>query len=102
MTTAKGGAPIGHTLKRQVAKGTRIARHPGKVRLIVDVDEETFAHLRHRALLSGTSMAEQIRTVIEWGLDSEKPRAKSSLIPIPGAYRRKGAVVSDHTSPEKP
>ncbi len=63
-------APLGHTQKREPARGT--PSRPGYLRLIVDLEEQTFAELRRRAVAEKTSVAEQIRTVIEWGLESAK------------------------------
>lgn len=63
-------APLGHTRKREPAHG--VPSRPGYLRLIVDLEEETFAELRRRALAENTSVAEQIRAVVEWGLESAR------------------------------
>jgi hypothetical protein len=38
------------------------------MRIVVSFDDETFAAIRQRALAGGTSFAEQVRLLCEWGL----------------------------------
>lgn len=59
-----------HTSKRPVANGTRYAN--GKRSANIFFDEETFLTLRTRAQCEGTSFSEQVRTLIEWGLESAR------------------------------
>ncbi|MCG8506197.1 MAG: hypothetical protein MI755_16455 [Sphingomonadales bacterium] len=55
-----------HTQKRPVARGVRKDR---KLAVVVAFDEETFDAIRQRAISEGTSFGEQVRTLVEWGLD---------------------------------
>lgn len=41
-------------------------------RIVVGFDPETFDQMRSRAVKAGTSMGEQIRLLVEWGLEAEK------------------------------
>jgi hypothetical protein len=41
-------------------------------KIVIIIDDETFAEVRRRAVKAGTSVAEQMRILIEWGLMSEK------------------------------
>lgn len=54
----------------RVAKGVtdrRVAR-----RVVIAFDDETFATIRQRAIAAETSFAEQVRLLVEWGLETEK------------------------------
>jgi hypothetical protein len=62
-------APVGHTQKRPIAKGSRKA--DGRLGVVCYLDEDTFATIRARAEAQKTSFGEQIRTLIEWGLEAE-------------------------------
>ena len=55
------------TKRRIPAKGVRKGCNVG---LVVRLDDETFDTIRERAVKHGTSVAEQIRLLIEWGLES--------------------------------
>jgi hypothetical protein len=57
---------------QDVARGTRDKRHPGYVSTVVRLDEETFAAIRQRAIAQRTSFGEQVRTLLEWGLETER------------------------------
>ena len=59
-----------HTQKRPVARGVRKAN--GMVAIVVHFPEDTFQEIRERALAEGTSWSEQARTLVEWGLESER------------------------------
>ncbi len=52
---------------RKVARGVR--HGPNDMRIVVSFDDETFATIRQRALDDGTSFAEQVRLLCEWGLE---------------------------------
>jgi hypothetical protein len=41
------------------------------VQIVVSFDPETFAEIRGRAIQQQTSFAEQIRLLVEWGLEAE-------------------------------
>ena len=51
------------------ARGVEIAG--GRRQVVVKMDTSQFEEVRDRALREGTSLAEQIRLLIEWGLESE-------------------------------
>lgn len=53
-----------------VARG--FVRKPGRVSLVVTFDAGTFGIMRRRALAENTSVGEQVRTLVEWGLESAK------------------------------
>lgn len=44
----------------------------GLVKCVVALDPDTFAEVRRRALREGTSFAEQVRLLIEWGLMADE------------------------------
>ncbi len=54
----------------KVARGVR--HGPNDMRIVVSFDDETFATIRQRALDNGTSFAEQVRQLCEWGLEAEE------------------------------
>lgn len=47
-------------------------KHGQMKSIYVALDPDTFDHLASRAKKEKTSMSEQIRTMVEWGLESEK------------------------------
>ncbi len=55
--------------KKIPAKG---CREHGKVKVVCAFDEEMFQAVRARAIKRGGSMAEEIRTLIEWGLEADQ------------------------------
>ena len=65
-------APGTHTAKRPPASGSRKHHQNGKVGLVCYFEADTFDVLRARAVRENTSVAEQIRTLVEWGLESSK------------------------------
>ena len=56
-----------HTQKRQVAKG--VVQPNGTRGIVCYFDPETFEAIRERALRAGTSFGEQVRCLVEWGLE---------------------------------
>lgn len=56
---------IGST-RRGDASGT----HKGVRRIVVSFDDETFEIIRHQATKSGHSFAQQVRLLVEWGLEA--------------------------------
>lgn len=59
------GAPVKRRL--DPAKG---CVHRGRRRIVVDLDEDTFAQVAGRALKEGVSLAEMVRQLVEWGLEA--------------------------------
>ena len=60
--------------------GRPTARTPGRgvrregqnaLQIVVRFDDETFAQIRRRAVREGTSFGEQVRRLVEWGLEAE-------------------------------
>lgn len=45
-------------------------RHRKRLRLVCDIDPETFKVIRDTELPGCGSMAERIRTLLEWGLEA--------------------------------
>jgi hypothetical protein len=65
--------------------GVGFARHNGaQQRMIIGLDPETFMQVRRRAKPSGTSFAEQVGVLVEFGL--EMVRADDEA---PGAVRNR-------------
>lgn len=63
-------------MRRQLIAGRGIrkagsghADKPGLLRIVCAFDEETFAQIRGRAVKEQTSFAEQVRQLVEWGLE---------------------------------
>lgn len=54
---------------RRSEPGAGHADKPGLVRIVCAFDEETFAQIRGRAVKEQTSFAEQVRQLVEWGLE---------------------------------
>ena len=58
------------------------ARWDGKTnryrRTMVGFDEDVFAEIRGRAVTQHTSFAEQVRLLVEWGLEEDE-RARAGL-----------------------
>lgn len=59
-----------HTAKRPLAKGVKDPRFPEHTQIVVRVEDELFAVIRARAERERTSFSEQIRILLEWGLDA--------------------------------
>ncbi|MBO6858346.1 hypothetical protein [Roseibium sp.] len=64
-----------HTQKRPVAKGCIDPKRPGQRKVVLVLDDETFEQIRDMAIKDGTSFAEQIRLLVEWGLEAERAEA---------------------------
>jgi hypothetical protein len=62
------GGSIRHTQKVPVAVG---CMRKGMLKVVCAFDPETFEQIRNRAIKEGTSFAEQVRTLVEWGIDSD-------------------------------
>lgn len=60
MTVAKG------CIRRGDAHGD----HKCIRRIVVSFDDETFEEIRQRAVKAGTSFAEQVRLLVEFGMES--------------------------------
>jgi hypothetical protein len=67
--TASLGPPHGHTQKRSVARGCRKHRQHGRLGIVCYLDEDTFFAIRKRAVKEHTSFGEQVRILLEWGLE---------------------------------
>lgn len=61
---------MAHTQKREVARGTIDPRRPELRQTIVRMDAETFEEIRERAVREKTSFSEQVRLLLEWGLET--------------------------------
>lgn len=48
-------------------------------RIVVSFDDETFDTIRARAVENGTSFAEQVRELVEWGLDTYKAERSAKV-----------------------
>ncbi len=61
---------------KHVAKGA--IRNSGLITSTIHLDPEVFAEVRERAIREGTSFGEQVRLLVEWGLEqAEEPRRKA-------------------------
>ena len=74
-----------HTQKRPVATGAKRKKvAEGKVylvgrrRIVVDFDDDIFDAIRQRAIAQNTSFAEQVHTLVQWGLDEDDDCALSN------------------------
>ena len=56
----------------RVAKGVAqgVSDKPGLKRVVCAFDEETFDQVRARAIAQNTSFAEQVRQLVDWGLEA--------------------------------
>lgn len=61
--------------KKTVAKGCIDPTRPGQLKFQMYLDEETFSQVRGRAIKNNTSFAEEVRTLVEWGLEAERAEA---------------------------
>jgi len=57
---------------RGPGKGCKRKGDVATTQIVVRFDDDTFAQIRERALADETSIAEQIRTLVEWGLEAER------------------------------
>jgi len=64
----KKGWRLGQMPKGGPAVGTDVPG--GKKALVVKIDVDQFDEIRNRAISENTSMAEQIRNLLQWGMDS--------------------------------
>lgn len=62
----------------RVAKGTPDPFNPGRIQVVCTFDPETFAQIRARAVAERTSFIEQVRLLVEWGLEAEQNAEKMS------------------------
>ena len=66
--------------------GVGFTRHNGaQQRIIIGLDPETFMQVRRRAKAAGTSFAEQVRVLVEFGL--ETARADDETADVSGLAR---------------
>lgn len=63
------GRPWGSVQEGRQARGNRDGNH---VKLVCAIDPDTFDQIRNRAVAAKTSVAQQIRELIEWGLEAER------------------------------
>jgi hypothetical protein len=68
-----GADVYGHTRKRPLAKGVKDPRFPDHTQIVVRVEDELFADIRRLAAHQGTSFGEQVRILLEWGLEAAEP-----------------------------
>lgn len=61
-----------HTQKRPVAKGVVDPRDPTRRQIVVAFDGDVFDQVRKRAVKEKTSFAEQVRLLVEWGLEADE------------------------------
>jgi hypothetical protein len=60
------------TQTRPVAKGTRDPRFPEHLQTVCRFEDELFAEIRARAISERTSFNEQVRILVEWGLEAAR------------------------------
>lgn len=58
------------TKQRPVAKGVKDPRFPEHTQIVVRFDDETFEQIRQRAIANNTFFSEQVRLLVEWGLEA--------------------------------
>lgn len=63
--------------RKHPGRGAKDPRYPDHTQIIVRIDDETFQEIYDRACREGTSTSEQVRLLIEWGLEAEKGSAAS-------------------------
>ena len=56
----------------KVARGVPDPRQPSRLQIVVAFDPDTFAEIRERAIRGQTSFAEQVRMLVDWGLETER------------------------------
>lgn len=61
----------GQQMKSGPARGVR--RSDGTIQAVVKLDPDTFEAVRQRAVREETSFAEQVRILLEWGLEDDQP-----------------------------
>lgn len=60
----------GNSKSRQVARGNADPQRPHIRRISMAIENEMFADIRQRAIDSNLSFAEQVRVLLEWGIES--------------------------------
>lgn len=60
-----------HGAKRTAPKIARGLAHGVWRRVVIALDDETFSQVRRRAVTAGHSFAEEIRVLVELGLETE-------------------------------
>lgn len=58
-------------LARRVARGIQRTDGSG-LRIVITFDPDTFGQIRDRAERLDTSFGEQVRTLVEWGLEADE------------------------------
>lgn len=58
-------------MPREAEPGKGWTRGDEMKRIVVSFDAETFDQIRTRAVAKGTSFAEQVRILTEWGLEAD-------------------------------
>lgn len=53
--------------------------YKGKRRIITAFDDTTFDEIRSMAIAANCSFAEQVRTLVEWGLESAKETSRGAI-----------------------
>lgn len=69
--TRKAVLALAHYERNRGEPGAVGRRSGRQLSLTVCLDDEMFAELKRRSLSENTSMSEQVRTLVQWGLDSE-------------------------------
>lgn len=59
---------FGQQMKSGPARG--VSRSDGTRQVVVRMYEDQFEEIRNRAVVEQTSLAEQIRNLLEWGLEA--------------------------------
>jgi hypothetical protein len=54
----------------RVAVGVSSPKRPHAIQAVVSFDEETFRAIRERAIAGHVSFAQQVRELVEWGMES--------------------------------
>lgn len=57
--------------KKEPGKGSKRPGDTETTQIVVRMDDETFQQVRARAIAEQTSIAHQLRLLIEWGLEAE-------------------------------
>ena len=67
-------------MKREPAKGCCRRDDPHRLRpqAVVRFDKRTFAQIRARAVAEKTTFSEQVRLLVEWGLEAAKPEDRAA------------------------
>jgi len=56
--------------RREPARGATSPAYPNVKQILVRLDDETFEQVRQRAIAENTSFNEQVRQLVEWGLEA--------------------------------